>query len=129
MPVWLGLTFSQWFVIAVFVAVIFYTAVAQKMGQPTVSMTLRDGGWRINTIPFIFGLLVGHWFFPRQSTWVSGWGYAIPALLALVIYDVLWNWKKGAERRWFRFPGWWFLLGLPVGIWLWAQRSGDSPIP
>lgn len=116
-------------VIAVIVILLAYDVVALKIGQPTESMVLRDWGWEFSALPFTAGFLTGHWFFPRQTFFVSGWMYALPILVALIIFDLVWKYKAQSRKSWFRYPGMYFLLGIPAGMYLWGQITLESPIP
>lgn len=113
-------------IIATFVLLIAYDVIAGKINQPTESMVLREWGWRWNTVPFLAGFLIGHWFFPRREVDVSGWMWVLPILGGLIVFDILWGRFGRNSRPWFRFPGWYVLLGIPVGMFLWGQASVES---
>ena len=123
------MTLTQIFILIIFALVLIYTSIAQKtLHQHTVSKTLRDWAWKYNTIGWVAGFLIGHWFFPRQTVVATAWGFGIPLLVALVGWDVYWN-LKVKVRKWYRLPGIYVVLGIVTGIILWSQGSKDSPIP
>ena len=124
---WLGLNLTQWIVIAVIVGLLAYDVIVGKIHQPTESTVIRDWGWKFNTFAFTAGFLIGHWFLPRKVVSFTAWGYALPILGGLMAFDIFWMIKYKSERRWFRWPGWWALIGIPCGMFLWGQRSGQSP--
>lgn len=106
-----------------------WTSVAQKYGERTISSTLRNMAWDWNILPFCFGMLITHWFAPRQtlpsSLW--GWGVGLPVMVLIVAWDIYWL-ASGRERAVVRWPFWYFLLGLPVGYLFWPQISLHSPL-
>ena len=119
---------TEYIVIATIVILLTYDVIAVKIGEPTESMVLRDWAMDFTALPFTAGFLVGHWFFPRQTFFVSGWMYALPILISLLIFDIVWKAKK-LPRHWSRYPGWYFILGVPAGMYLWGQIAQGSPIP
>lgn len=123
------MNFTQWFVIGIVVLLLVYDGIVGWIGQPSESTMIRDWAWQFNTVPFVMGIVSAHWFFPRQSWNNPVVGKTLPFIAILALYDFLW-WKYGAsEPRWFRYPGMYFLLGMPVGVWLWAAQHSASPIP
>ena len=123
------MTLTHYIVLATFAAWIWYTSVSrQNFGAPTISQTLRNIAWTFSLFPFIWGMLISHWFAPRQSLPSSlwGWGVGLPLMAILLTYDLYWLFSV-KQRTWYRWPMWYFLLGLPVGYWFWPQRSLESP--
>lgn len=123
------MTLTHWIVLTTFAAWIWYTSVSRQMfGAPTISMTVRNMAWDFSVFPFIWGMLIAHWFAPRQElpTNLWGWGIGLPLMLALLAFDIWWM-MAGKERHPARWPFWYFLAGLPVGFWFWPQRSLDAP--
>lgn len=124
----LGFTLTQWIVVSTLAAWLIYTANAQKIRQRTISATIRDMAWSYNFFPFCWGMLMTHWFAPKQQLieGLWGWGIALPMILILLGVDVYWNVSK-RERHWIRWPFWYFLLGLPFGYFFWPQASLHAP--
>lgn len=121
------MTVTGWVIVGTIVLLLGYDAIVGLIKQPTESQVLRDWGWRWNTLPFCAGFLLGHWFFPRVAVSFTAWGYAIPILLILLVWDIAWWQIKGDERAWYRWPGWYALLGIPAGVFLWGQASPGAP--
>lgn len=118
---------TQMLILMITAILLIYDVYAMPLGQPTESMVFREWAWKANTVPFIWGFLMGHWFMPRQHVSTSGWMYALPIMVSLIVYDVLYN-HYGGTRRWFRYPIWFVLFGIPVGAYLWGQGSAESPL-
>lgn len=117
---------SQFAIVLTFLSLIAYDVLAGPNGQPTISMALRDWAWHWTYLPFTFGFLITHWFFPRRNADVSGWMWALPFFIGLIAFDLLWHQYGVVERPWFRYPGFYVLIGGPVGFFLWPQPSAES---
>lgn len=123
------MTLTQWFVLVTFAIWIWFTSVSRQLfGSPTISMTMRDIGWAFTLFPFIWGMLIAHWFAPKQAlaSGLWGWGIGLPIMVLLLAFDVYWL-IKGLPRHPVRWPFWYFVLGLPVGYLFWPQRSIHAP--
>lgn len=120
---------TQIIIVSIFVLVLTYTAFAQKVfDSPTVSKTLRDWAWKYNSIGWLAGFLIGHWFFPRQEVKATAWGgFGIPLAITLAAWDLYWN-LGGHPRTWYRWPGWYVLIGISTGVVLWSQGSKHAPL-
>jgi hypothetical protein len=121
------MSITGWVIIATIVLLLVYDGIVGLLKQPTESQVLREWGWKFNTLPFCAGFLLGHWFFPRVSVSFTAWGYAIPLLVGLLAWDIAWGHYASNRRAWFRWPGWYALLGIPAGVFLWGQVSGEAP--
>lgn len=119
---------THYLLLAIAIVMIVYDPIAAKCDLPTESRVIMDWGWRFNAVPFLLGVLMGHWFFPRQNGSGFGWMIALPFWSALWGWDIAYGHFWGS-RRWFRYPGIFVLLGMPVGMYLWGQVSPGSPIP
>ena len=120
---------TQGILIGVVILLVVYDAIVGKIHQPSESTLIRQYGWQYNTIPFILGYCIGHWFFPRQHQLVPlAWGNGLPIILLLVIFDWYWNKYQHGTQTWFRYPGWYILLGIPAGSLLWGAINSNSPI-
>lgn len=107
----------KWFIAATFVIWIAFDVWLGTHGGPTESMVLRDIGLKYTSFPFLMGFLCGHWFWPRQKQFLTGWMWALPILLGLLAWDIFWP-----SDSWIRFPAIWLALGFPAGSFLWGQR-------
>jgi hypothetical protein len=97
-------------------------------GGPTESMIMRDWG-KVSTFwPHLWGFLIGHWFFPRQSQWKSGWMWGLAFWGVLLAWDILWAQFVGT-RPWYRYEGFWVLVGILSGMYFWGQVDPWSVIP
>ena len=108
---------------------IWFTSVSrQKFGTPTISMTMRNIAWTFSLFPFVWGMLIAHWFAPKrelvEGMW--GWGIGLPIMALLLVFDLYWLIGQH-PRHPARWPFWYFLAGLPIGYWFWPQRSLDAP--
>jgi hypothetical protein len=111
-------TFAAWIGLDVWLA---------KTGRPTESMAIAAAGQRTTIFPFVIGLLLGHWFFNQRSIIHSAWGFGIPAMVSLGIWDIIWN-AMGKPRVWYRYAPIWLVMGVITGALVWAQQDGGSPL-
>lgn len=109
-------TFAIWIAWDVYLA---------RNGGPTESMIMRDAGKVSTFVPHLFGFLIGHWFFPRQSQWQFGWMWGIAFWVVLLAWDLWWP----GGRVWYRYEGIWVLIGVACGTLFWGQIDKWSPIP
>lgn len=123
------MSLTHWLIYSTFGLWIWYTSVSRQMfGAPTISMTLRNIAWDFSSFAFIWGMLIAHWFAPRQAlpTGLWGWGIGLPLILGLLAFDIWWM-VTGKEREWYRWPFFYFLAGLPIGFAFWPQLSRHAP--
>lgn len=123
-----GMRITQLMILLTFALWLIWTSVAHRFGEKTISSTLRNMAWDFTLLPFCFGMLVTHWWAPRQDyprdLW--GWGVGLPLMAALLAFDLWWLWM-GKPRTPYRWPFWYFLAGLPVGYFYWPQISIHAP--
>lgn len=91
-------------------------------GGPTESMVILDMGMRSTLLPFVVGVLAGHWFVPHEKTWENGWVWLLVIFGGLALWDVTWA-MSGLGTTWYRYPGVWLSLGVPSGALLFGQRE------
>lgn len=115
-------------IVATFTVWIWWDVYLAKNGGPTESMIVRDWGKVSTFFPHLMGFLIGHWFFPRQSQWQSGWMWGLCFWGVLIAWDVAWNLWVGTYP-WYRYEGFWVLVGIVSGTLFWCQTDGRSPIP
>lgn len=121
-------------VVSVIVGLIGYDVICPSIGQPTESMVLRNWARDWSLLPFCAGILTAHWFAPQRQIDISGWMWNLPIMGILIGTDIGWNlWGNSIHTDltypWWRFPFWYFLMGLPCGYFLWDQAAGWSPLP
>ena len=104
---------------------ILYDLLAISKGWITESSWLRDAAYKATIVPFFCGFILGHWFFNYEGASQSGWVFALPILIAVTLIDIICVLQK-VGSVWWRWPGFYVLLGIPVGSFLWGQ-SGLSP--
>jgi hypothetical protein len=121
------MTITEAFLILIFVAVALYTAIASQLKQRAVSPTLRDAAYRWSSLATLGGVLVGHWFGPTQNPISHRVGSVLPVLIGVFLFDLYWIKFHDARRTWWKWPLFWFALGVVAGIFLWAQRAADAP--
>lgn len=105
-------TFAVWIAWDVYLA---------SKGAATESMTLRQWGEHCTFFPHLIGFLCGHWFFPHDHLWRSGWMWGLGVWGLLGLYDIAWAiWGNGG-MPWYRYSGLWLLVGIACGTFLWGQ--------
>jgi hypothetical protein len=115
------ITLIQWCIISAFVFFLVLTVLAGKNHQPTVSNTLQDWGTKYNWFAFLFGALLGHWFFPSLPG-PRVWPWLLIPMAALGAWDfVMIKWQPLPRHHWIRYPGLWVCLGIPSGAYVWAS--------
>jgi hypothetical protein len=103
------------------VALIAWDVIVAKEGSSTESQLLKNFAWQYSVIPYILGILIGHWFFNHEGSWnQSLWPVAFGSIGIVLTWDLLkpHNNSKGIER----YPGIWFAVGVPMGAVFWGQR-------
>lgn len=113
------MNFTEWFVVGTGIIWLAYDVYVVKVGKSTESQVIRDWGQRWTYFPFVMGVLVSHWFINLDHPPQFGWMIVLPAIIALVVWDLFWR-TKPRERVWFRYPGLWLLIGEAAGL-LWSQ--------
>lgn len=116
----LGLTTVQWVIIAAFVLFLGLTVVAANRKETTLSNTLQDWGTKYNWFAYLWGVLIGHWFFPNAPHHIAVWPWLLIPMGLLAVGDVI-NLKVYPFPLWTRYPGAYVLLGIPSGMWLWGS--------
>lgn len=125
-----GLTPTHWLWIIAPIVALVMTSIAHSFGWPTVSTVGKTWGRTVNTIPFLGGCLIGHYWAPLTNPITNAFGYALPFLAAYVIYDLVWNlsgqivdtpWERAV-----RYPLFPVVIGTVVGALFWAQHASDG---
>jgi hypothetical protein len=102
-------------------ALIVWDVIVAANHGPTESQVITDVAWRYSVLPYVLGILIGHWLFTHSDPWRCDLWPAMAASVAVVLtWDLLI--KKGDEHSLARYPGVWFAVGVPVGALLWGQR-------
>ena len=103
----------------------FFPFFAKERGD-TISEVILYYAMRCFSIPYTFGLLCGHFFFPRDGV------YPKPAVLlplgALVIgVDVLSYVLNISYLHMLQtYPAGALIVGLPIGVLFWPQQRSDK---
>ena len=121
------LTVTGMMIIVVFVTLLLWTGIAQKYGNPTISMTMRDWAWEWNTTALIAGILISHWYVSLKKPLTRAFGYTLPFILGYLAFDLVWFFKDYVNG-WYRWPIIPHVVGLVVGSFFWGQSHGDAPI-
>lgn len=116
------MTTTEAIILACFLVLLVWTGIAFKFKQKTVSQTMRDLAWKYNVTSFTFGILIGHWYFPVLHPTHHAVGNVLPFMATVFAGDLLWMKFQASRRAWWRYPGIWFVLGVPAGFLLWSQR-------
>lgn len=116
----MNLTAVQWVIISAFIMFLGLTVVAAKNKQTTLSNTLQDWGTKYNWFAFLWGALIGHWFFPEAPGRIAVWPWLLIPMGLLGVGDYI-NLKHYPFPLWTRYPGIWVALGIPAGAWLWGS--------
>jgi hypothetical protein len=92
----------------------------------TISEVIAKWGLHLFSLPFTFGVLCGHFFFLRDDAKPQP---KILILLALIVIlmDVLGSVFNLPGLSWIKeHPPIPFMLGIPIGTWLWPQSRTDK---
>jgi len=104
------------------IGLILYDVLLSVKHESTESQVITTYAWRYSSIPFILGILIGHWLFTHESQWnMNVWPLAAVAMGAVIAWDIS-KLNKSTDHSWTRYPGLWFAIGIPVGALLWSQR-------
>ncbi len=101
---------------------------AQGHRVGTISMVARDQGWNAVVIPYLWGGMASHWWFPATraggaATSVAYWLIAV----GLLAWDVSrWGAPASGLMLWLRFPFMWLVVGFVAAGLLFAQ-TGVAP--
>jgi len=121
------MSLTGWIILVIFLSLLGYTAIAQKHGQPTISMQMRDWAWKWNSIAMLTGVLIGHWFVSIQNPLSHAFGFTMPFFAAYLVFDLVWHYKDYSQN-WYRWPIIPCLIGIVVGAAFWGQGSPWGPI-
>ena len=97
-----------------------------KASGDTISEVILYYSMRCFSIPFIFGMLCGHFFFPRDGHYPSPW-VLIPTWIGIVLLDVITyvchiDFLMVAHT----YPAISYCIGVPIGILVWPQQRADK---
>jgi peptidoglycan/LPS O-acetylase OafA/YrhL len=120
---------TKWILLAVIFGLLAYDGMVGLFHQPTESQVLRDWGHVSTCLPFVAGFLLGHWFLPRRKPYGSAWINAAVIIVVLGIWDLYWFFSGHVNMPVYRYAGWYAILGVPCGSYLWGQDDGESPLP
>lgn len=123
-----GLTATHWVILGSFFVWILYTANAHKLGQKTISSTLRNMSWDFSSFAFVWGMLMTHWFAPKRTLPTDYWGWMVgaPLILGLLVWD-LYRLHHNSPKDWYRWPFFYVVAGMPIGYFFWPQLSPFAP--
>lgn len=82
------MTVTQIFLTIVLIALIAYNLITVRIGQRTISATIRDLAWDWNVLPFCLGFVLSHWLFTVKYVIAGAWGYSIPVMVVITIWDI-----------------------------------------
>lgn len=123
---------TQFVILACFILLLGYDALVSSIGQPTESRVLMSLSFDFPSIALMFGILLGHWFWPHKaepqmfhSLLKLNLG-PIPFLLLSFGFDFLHNHFYPNSYPAWRFPGFYTLLGIPIGSLFWYQINASS---
>ncbi len=118
---------SKIIIAGTFVVWIVWDVVLTQNNEWTLSKELTTFAKAHTVFPYLIGFICGHWFLSSKTPWKSGWMWAIPTFLGLILWDYL-HVKLELTENIFRFPGLMLLFGLLAGATLWGQADKDSPL-
>lgn len=112
--------FGPWaFMLTWEVVALILRAMGYRVG--TISMVARDMGWHAVFIPFLWGGMASHWWWPAAKFAHPALGVAFWALaVALFAWDVA-SWGAPVTGSWLRFPFAWCVVGFVAGGLLFPQ--------
>ena len=95
----------------------------------TISEVIAEYGLHLFSLPFAFGILMGHFFFLRDGALPKP-RVLIPVMLAVIGLDVLTYFTHGDLSMMLRHAQTYtpisFIAGIPVGTLFWPQQKSDK---
>lgn len=88
----------------------------------TISMVMKDLGWRFVSIPFAWGALGGHFWMDGPSFWEPQSHALLGFLIGAAVIADLAN-ARARWPRWLTHPMLWLVLGIAAGALLWPQGA------
>lgn len=116
------ITIVEWTIITCFFLLLGTTILAAVHRKRTVSSSIKHWGNDYTWFSFMFGSLMGHWFFPNLPGHVDEVQYLLLLFLLIGLGDYLHGKKIVVYPKWLRYSGLWFVLGIIAGMYLWGQR-------
>jgi hypothetical protein len=97
-----------------------------KESGDTISEVVLYYSLRCFSIPFIFGMLCGHFFVPRDGHEPKPY-ILIPTWVAIILLDVAtYVWNIQILMSLHTHPWVALFIGIPVGIFVWPQTRTDK---
>lgn len=104
-------------------ALIVWDVIVAREHGDTESQIIKSYAWQYSIIPYVLGILIGHWLFNHSADWSTDmWPYALASAGAVLAWDLLRPVGPSVDKNWTRYPGIWFAVGVPVGAFFWGQR-------
>jgi hypothetical protein len=92
-------------------------------GIKTISMALRDQGWRMSSVVFSAVAQPAHWWW-NAAAWGPDWlGLLFWGITATLLGWNVYEWKYPAPRRWWHDPRIWLVAGVLAGRFLFPQKT------
>lgn len=92
----------------------------------TISEVIAGWGLKLFSLPLIFGVLSGHFFFLRDNSRPQP-KVLIPTGAIIIAIDVVTHiYNIGVLENLQRHPAIWFILGIPFGMVFWPQTKQDK---
>lgn len=94
----------------------------------TISMVAKDRAWHLNALPYLWGGLATHYWWPGGKWAGTAGGVAFWAIaVALLVQDIiLWNRPVDTWPKWLRYQRWpllWLVVGAAAGKLLFPQAG------
>jgi hypothetical protein len=97
-----------------------------KESGDTISEVVLYYSLRCFSIPFIFGMLCGHFFVPRDGKDPKPY-ILIPTWAAIILLDVAtYVWNIQILMMLHTYPAIALFIGIPAGIFIWPQTRTDK---
>ena len=97
-----------------------------KESGDTISEVILYYSLRCFSIPFIFGMLCGHFFVPRDGHYPKPY-ILIPTWAAIILLDVsTYVWHIQILMTAHTYPAIALFIGIPAGILIWPQQRADK---
>ena len=92
----------------------------------TISEVIAKWGLKFFSLPFAFGVLVGHFFFLRDGTAPQP-RVLLPLAAVMIALDAASSLWGVPVLGWLKLhPAVMLLAGIPVGLWFWPQTKSDK---